>query len=272
MSKKVEFKEIWETLRGVDVSSYTETKMNLTYLSWSRAWMLTVDHFPDARYEFHDFEGVPYRALPDGSAEVITSVTIEGHTRSMILPIMDHKNLSIINAKSRQVNDNRMRCLVKNLCMFGLGMSVFAVWDDHLPDAEKDRQPEGKKAPAKKKASKKKAAKKTPKPPSEKTFEKIDKELNLICSSFEESLVSENRIGNEDEAEIVAGLLIQYVSEFTDSTEEVKASWKRFSELTSLMKADYPDQYESVRVRFGERKQELINRNNSLAEEGEASE
>jgi hypothetical protein len=35
-----------------------------------------------------------------------------------------------------------MRCLVKNLAMFGLGMSVFAQWDNHLPSKEKDKKPE----------------------------------------------------------------------------------------------------------------------------------
>ena len=32
-----DYKEIWETLSQVDVSEYVEEKMNLSYLSWSRA-------------------------------------------------------------------------------------------------------------------------------------------------------------------------------------------------------------------------------------------
>jgi len=148
------FKEIWETLHNVDVSKHTEEKMKLTYLSWSRAWMLLMEHYPQAEYTFVDYNELPYRVLPDGTAEVITKVKIEGHIRSMALPIMDYKNNAVVNPNARQVNDNRMRCLVKNLAMFGLGMSVFAVWSDHLPSEEKDEQPKDKKAPTKKKAKK----------------------------------------------------------------------------------------------------------------------
>ena len=152
MAKEITMKEVWTTLHSIDVAPFTEKKMNLTYLSWARAWMLTVDKFPDARYEFHDFDGVPYRTYPDGSGEVVTSVTIGSHTRSMALPIMDNRNNSIQNPNSRQVSDNRMRCLVKNLAMgFGLGMSVFAQ-HDFLPTDEEEKKVEKK---AEKKVEKK---------------------------------------------------------------------------------------------------------------------
>ena len=135
------FKEIWDTLSAIDVSEYTEQKMNLTYLSWARAVML-VSNVYEMKYKFCDIDGLPYRLLPDGSAEVITEITIGKHTRQMALPIMDYKNNPVKDIDARQLNDNRMRCLVKNLAMFGLGMSVFAQWDNHLPSEEKDEKPE----------------------------------------------------------------------------------------------------------------------------------
>lgn len=135
------FKEIWDTLSAIDVSEYTEQKMNLTYLSWARAVML-VSNVYEMKYKFCDIDGLPYRLLPDGSAEVITEITIGKHTRQMALPIMDYKNNPVKDIDSRQLNDNRMRCLVKNLAMFGLGISVFAQWDNHLPSEEKDEKPE----------------------------------------------------------------------------------------------------------------------------------
>ena len=135
------FKEIWDTLSLIDVSEYTEKKMNLTYLSWARAVML-VSNVYEMKYNFCDIDGLPYRLLPDGSAEVITEVTIGKHKRQMALPIMDYKNNPVKDIDARQLNDNRMRCLVKNLAMFGLGMSVFAQWDNHLPSEEKDKKPE----------------------------------------------------------------------------------------------------------------------------------
>ena len=135
------FKEIWDTLSAIDVSEYTEQKMNLTYLSWARAVML-VSNVYEMKYKFCDINGLPYRLLPDGSAEVITEVTIGKHKRQMALPIMDYKNNPVKDIDARQLNDNRMRCLVKNLAMFGLGMSVFSQWDNHLPSEEKDEKPE----------------------------------------------------------------------------------------------------------------------------------
>jgi|TARA_A100001391_G_scaffold32248_1_gene17309 hypothetical protein len=135
------FKEIWDTLSAIDVSEYTEQKMNLTYLSWARAVML-VSNVYEMKYKFCDINGLPYRLLPDGSAEVITEITIGKHKRQMALPIMDYKNNPVKDIDARQLNDNRMRCLVKNLAMFGLGMSVFAQWDNHLPSEEKDEKPE----------------------------------------------------------------------------------------------------------------------------------
>jgi len=134
------FREIWDTLSAIDVSEYTEEKMNLTYLSWARAIML-VSNIYEMKYKFCNIDGLPYRLLPDGSAEVITEITIGKHTRQMALPIMDYKNNPVKDIDSRQLNDNRMRCLVKNLAIFGLGMSVFAQWDNHLPAEEKDAKP-----------------------------------------------------------------------------------------------------------------------------------
>ena len=135
------FKEIWDTLSAIDVSEYTEQKMNLTYLSWARAVML-VSNVYEMKYKFCDINGLPYRLLPDGSAEVITEITIGKHKRQMALPIVDYKNNPVKDIDARQLNDNRMRCLVKNLAMFGLGISVFAQRDNHLPSEEKDEKPE----------------------------------------------------------------------------------------------------------------------------------
>jgi len=148
MSDEITYKEVWDNLSKMDVSEYTEEKMKLTYLSWSRMWMLLMSQYPQAQYEFVEFDGVPFKTLPDGSTEVATRITIDNLVREMRLPVMDYKNNPVVNPHARQVSDNAMRCLVKNVAMFGLGISVFAgMSDDTLPDAEKDKQPEGKKEP-----------------------------------------------------------------------------------------------------------------------------
>ena len=220
MSDKVAFKEVWETLREVDVSKYTEEKMGLTYLSWSRAWMLTVDNYANAQYTFHDFDGCPYRTLPDGTGEVVTSVTIEGHVRSMPLPIMDYKNNPVVNPNARQVNDNRMRCLVKNLAIFGLGITVFAVLDDHLPSAEKDEQPEGKK-PA---TSKKTPAKKKP------ALEKKQAHDEEWAKTFLKGAIDVMRIHS--------------------TTEQLTGYWKGNAQDMAIMKSKFPALREELNGAF----------------------
>ena len=114
--KELTYGEVWKTLKAVDVSKHTEEKMNLTYLSWSRAWTLLMDNYPQAQYEFVNFSNstdltgsLPYRLLPDGTTEVVTRITIDNLSREMRLPIMDYKNNPVVNPHARQVSDNSMR-------------------------------------------------------------------------------------------------------------------------------------------------------------------
>tara|TARA_R110000772_G_scaffold245452_1_gene358888 strand:+ start:159 stop:887 length:729 start_codon:yes stop_codon:yes gene_type:complete len=193
--KELTYGEVWKTLKAVDVSKHTEEKMNLTYLSWSRAWTLLMDNYPQAQYEFVNFTNstditsgsLPYRTLPDGTTEVVTRITIDSLSREMRLPVMDYKNNPVVNPHARQVSDNSMRCLVKNMAMFGLGISVFTCMsDDTLPDEAKDKQPKGKKVPAKSAPVKKE----TPEEKTELTFDKewagnfVDGCIKLIDGSM----------------------------------------------------------------------------------------
>ena len=242
-NNKVLFKEIWETLRAVDVSGYTEEKIGLTYLSWARAWMLTVNNFANAQYEFHDFDGVPYRTLPDGTAEVVTSVNIEGHIRSMLLPVMDYKNNSIIKPNSRQVNDNRMRCLVKNLAMFGLGMSVFAVWDDHLPGEEKDIQPKLEKPKAQPKAE--------PKPEPEPKLASKGKDIK------DYALDDVAEITTPEAADGLVEFMLQMASEFAETPEQLKEFYRKNKATIDTIDSDWHEQYEKLREGFSTLKNKL---------------
>lgn len=54
----------------------------------------------------------------------------------MWLPVIDHRNKAIQNPNSFDINKNKMRCLVKCLGMFGLGLYIYAGED--LPEAEKN--------------------------------------------------------------------------------------------------------------------------------------
>lgn len=145
------FGDIFKTLGAVDVSDFTKKKMNLSYLAWGQAWQFVLENYPSAVYEFEDFNGVPFLQYPDGSAEVRVKIYIGANARHMWLPIMDHKNNPINQPNCRQVNDTKMRCLVKCLAMFGLGLDVYGAKesadlepesvgdvDDALPGPEKD--------------------------------------------------------------------------------------------------------------------------------------
>ena len=129
-----DYKEIWETLSQVDVSEYVEEKMNLSYLSWSRAWYLLCQKYADAKYLYHE-----PKKFEDGTMEVAVTITIGECSRSATLPVMDYKNKAIISPDARQINDNKQRCFVKAIAMYGLGIDLYRGMSDDLPDEEKDK-------------------------------------------------------------------------------------------------------------------------------------
>ena len=127
--------EIWTTLSKINVNENIEKKGNLSYLSWTWAWSKLMEHFPDSYYHFED------RKLENGTFEVTCILSVhkgeESVTRHMWLPVMDHKNNSIVNPSSRMISDAKMRCLVKAIGIMGLGLYIYAGED--LPAAEKER-------------------------------------------------------------------------------------------------------------------------------------
>ena len=143
----MEFKEIWDTFSQIkkeDLPIAKKGNMNLDYLSWAHALHLAIDSFPNLTFHC-DKE----KSYDDGSMMVFASVTIEENTREMWLPVMDNKNNAIANPSSRQVSDNKMRCLVKCLALFGLGLNVYAGEDLKYLDEETPAPKPKKKAPAK---------------------------------------------------------------------------------------------------------------------------
>ena len=136
MSENTTFASIWATLSQVDVSDRIEKKQNLSLLSWSWAWGTLMEHYPQAEYSFQE----PAEAQRDGSVMVYCTVTIDGLSRQMWLPVMDFKNQAISNPDVVQLNKAKMRCLVKCLAMFGLGHYIYAGED--LPSAEADKAAE----------------------------------------------------------------------------------------------------------------------------------
>ena len=136
-SQKTETKsfprQVWETLSAINVNEKAEKKLGLTYLSWAWAWNVLMENYPESSYEF-----APEKYFQDGTCEVGVTVTVkEGEneiSRYMWLPVLDHKNKPIPNPNAFDINKNKMRCLVKCISMFGLGLYIYAGED--LPEAE----------------------------------------------------------------------------------------------------------------------------------------
>lgn len=120
---------------ALNVNEKTEKKGGLKYLSWAWAWAEFVKFYPDATYEVIKFEGKPYYA-DEAGAMCYTKVTANGLTHEMWLPVMDSRNKALKAGfyTMFDVNKTIMRCLTKNLAMFGLGLYIYAGED--LPEDE----------------------------------------------------------------------------------------------------------------------------------------
>lgn len=147
-------------------------KTELSYLSWAWAWGELKKEYPCASYEIQKFNGLPYVFDPLTGYMVYTKMTIENITHEMWLPVMDGANKAMKSEKyiylvqkkewsktynkfvlvtdenNNQVYEEKiveaatmfdinktiMRCLVKNIAMFGLGLYIYAGED--LPENE----------------------------------------------------------------------------------------------------------------------------------------
>lgn len=160
-NETTENKSMFEKIYSINVNEYTEKKNGLTYLSWSYAWAEFKKVYPDATYEIKKFENnMPFIYDEKLGYMVFTSVTADNLTYEMWLPVMDGANKSmkaelytydtkykkglVVEAATMfDINKTIMRCLVKNLAMFGLGLYVYSGED--LPEEEKQQQEEQKK-------------------------------------------------------------------------------------------------------------------------------
>lgn len=151
---------IFETLSKINVNDMVEKKQTggttLTYLSWASAFQAAKENYPDLTYEVerNPETGMPYWYDPLTGYMVFTKMTIGGQTHGMWLPVMDgtnhamkaepydvqtkYKKFRVPAATTCDINKAIMRCLVKNLSMFGLGLYIYRGED--LPDGESQAQ------------------------------------------------------------------------------------------------------------------------------------
>lgn len=142
---KAKRQPLFARLSSINVSEHTEKKKDLTYLSWAHAWRIFKTEAPDATYEISKTENTPGLGFM-----CHTKVTAEGESHVMWLPVMDGANKAqqidsytyetrygqktCEGATMFDINKTIMRCLVKNLAMFGLGINIYAGED--LPATE----------------------------------------------------------------------------------------------------------------------------------------
>ena len=147
-----EQEDLFKKAIQLNVNDHTDLKNNLTYLSWAWAWQEFLKICPEATYEIKKFTNpitgktTTYLEDEDFGIMVFTSITARGVTREMWLPVMDGANKAMRrqaytyvvgkgqnqNEKSVEavsmfdINKTIMRCLTKNIAMFGVGLYIYA--------------------------------------------------------------------------------------------------------------------------------------------------
>ena len=173
---------LFNELYHKDVNQHTEKIKNLTYLSWAWAWseVKKVDpyakahirEYPMMTNDFQPIEGVtvPYLKTPEGYF-VEVSVTINGHTETEMLPVMDNNNVPLGTmapqwvkkpgaAKATKeisqtpmpttfdINKSHKRCLVKAIALHGLGLYIYAGEDVPEKDPQEAQKQENQRSMA----------------------------------------------------------------------------------------------------------------------------
>jgi hypothetical protein len=142
MSEVPSRSEVWQTFRGMNLTPYHQSKNNLTYIPWSRAWASAMNAFGDhLSIRWHgmtDKEGVTLDHIryADGTATVCCSAWFGGEKYAECsLAVMDYRNAAIENPSAVDFQNTRQRCQTKLLAMLGLGLYLWennGEWDDGL--------------------------------------------------------------------------------------------------------------------------------------------
>lgn len=170
---------LFKEFAAYDVGPYLEEKPNgnkkpLRYLSWPKALsIVSANHSVSFSIVQHNADGIevqegehgyPFQALAGGEMGymVVTEVTIDGITKRAFLPVMDAHQYPVKNTAYKVttkfnsfyvppldalvLNKNIMRCLTKNIALFGLGLYVYAGEDlpetDEIVEAPQAPKPE----------------------------------------------------------------------------------------------------------------------------------
>ena len=150
----------FDALYNMNLGDKVEKKDNLSYLTWSEAWKAFREVYPSATFRVitNPDTKLPYFVDPNVGIMVFTEVTADDLTLTMFLPVMNSSNRSmklepynyqVWDKQNRRyvdktceaatmfdINKTIMRCLVKNLALFGLGLKLYQGED--LPSDNSD--------------------------------------------------------------------------------------------------------------------------------------
>lgn len=170
-------KILFDALYALDLNDKCEKFNDLSYLSWANAWAEFKSAYPSATYSIkkNPTTGLPYSVDPNIGIIVFTEVTVDEINHEMWLPVMNSSNKAMkLQPYSYQVYDKYkkqyiektveaatmfdinktiMRCLVKNLAMFGLGLYIYTGEDvpnsgDEQNNGQQPETPAAPQAPA----------------------------------------------------------------------------------------------------------------------------
>lgn len=159
MAEEKKEKSLFDRLFEVNVNGHTDKIKNqkgkeFTYLTWSWAWAEFKKRCPGATYQIKCNPETNQHFWYDKNLgyEVRTSVTVGDMTHEMWLPVLDSANNAmkaepytvktkystrpVAAATMFDINTAIMRCLTKNLAMFGLGLYIYSGED--LPEVDSD--------------------------------------------------------------------------------------------------------------------------------------
>lgn len=166
-------------LNSLNVNEKTDKKNGLTYLTWATAWAEFKKVYPDANFRIikDPITNLPYFSDPAIGIMVYTEVSVpsENLTYEIWLPVMDSSNRAMKTeaytyqvfdryknayvekkveaATMFDINKALMRCLVKNLSLFGLGLYIYAGED--LPEDTNQETTDQSNTPVRKATAKK---------------------------------------------------------------------------------------------------------------------
>lgn len=159
------YKRDFAKVVDIDVLKMSEQKNGYSYVNWALAWKEFCKIYPDATYEIiknPEMNNIPVFGNEQLGYMVYTRVKVYDLEHEMWLPVLDSANMPMkfqsyeykgwkwINGTKKQIiktvevitvfdiNRSTMRCLTKNLAMFGLGLNVYTGEDYQADDSQND--------------------------------------------------------------------------------------------------------------------------------------